>query len=61
MLTSFLSDCWAELDDSGRAAFEALLAYEDDELMDWLINAREGPPDAATRAIVARIREHMGL
>ena len=61
MLVSFLETGWPQLDEAQHEAFERLLDQEDDELIDWLISGREGPPDAAIRDVVERIRKHMGL
>lgn len=61
LLVGFLEGYWEQLTASERDAFERLLACEDDELMDWLVNGREGPDDAGLRAIAERIRYDTGL
>jgi antitoxin CptB len=56
LLERFLAAHEATLDTLARAAFERLLALEDDPLLDVLLG-RVPAPDADTAALAARIRD----
>jgi len=55
LLEGFLDEGYAALDDAGRRLFARLLDYPDQVLIDWFMG-NAVPGDAATRALVARIR-----
>jgi antitoxin CptB len=58
ILGGFLEAHYPSLDAADRAAFESLLACEDDRLQDWLLGG--GVPDPEDlRAIVERIRRSL--
>lgn len=48
------------LDAHGRAAFEQLLACEDDCLIDWLLSGHT-PPELRFVDVVSRVRSASGL
>ena len=63
LLTRFLEapvDGYEALDANGRADFDRLLACEDDDLIDWLVNGRR-PGEGALVDIVNRVRGVSGL
>ena len=55
MLARFLDNGYATLDPNGRAAFERLLACEDDQLIGWLLKG-ETPRDGELAETVVAIR-----
>lgn len=61
LLTGFLDEHGSELSTADLDAFTELLGNEDDQLADWLINARTEPTDEALQGIVRRIRAYAGL
>jgi antitoxin CptB len=56
LLRGFLDHRWADLDEPGRQAFEALLAQPDPLIHDWLLGYGL-PPEPGLRALVALLRE----
>ncbi len=60
LLQGFLDEGYAELDEHGRAAFEALLALPDQTLFELLVS---GAPsnDEAQAALIGRIRNKFPL
>ena len=59
LLEGFLDEGYAALDDAGRRLFARLLDYPDQVLIDWFMG-NSVPGDAATGALVARIRGRRG-
>ena len=55
LLEGFLDEGYAALDEDGRRLFARLLDYPDQVLIDWFMG-NSVPGDAATRALVTRIR-----
>ncbi|MGD8711012.1 MAG: succinate dehydrogenase assembly factor 2 [Ectothiorhodospiraceae bacterium] len=60
ILGRFLDAGYDSLDESGARAFDRLLECEDDDLIDWFLNAHE-PSDPALRAIVVAVRQASGV
>jgi len=58
LLIGFLEQQGGQLNAGELAAFDGLLDNEDDDLVDWLINAQGEPEDETSRALVRRIRDH---
>ncbi|MRH77740.1 succinate dehydrogenase assembly factor 2 [Spiribacter sp. C176] len=54
------SNGYQALDTEGRAAFEQLLACEDDDLIDWLLSGHL-PTEPQLVDIVTRVRAASGL
>ena len=54
LLERWLDRHWEQADASTRAAFERLLACEDDRLWNWMIG-REAPADDELADIVRRV------
>lgn len=59
VLTRYYRLRYPELDDSGRHAFERLLACEDDQLWDW-ISGRESPDDSRLKRVIDDLRSLSG-
>lgn len=55
LLEGFLDEGYGALDENGRRLFARLLDYPDQVLIDWF-TGNSVPGDAATRALVVRIR-----
>jgi antitoxin CptB len=54
LLDAFLERGWGDLDEAGRRAFERLLGFPDQVILDWLMQ-QAVPADAVLRDLVARI------
>lgn len=58
-LVPFVRDCFADLTEIERGAYERLLAEEDWQIFDWL-QGREIPQDETTARLVEKIVQHPG-
>ena len=56
VLEPFVKSCYADLDDTDRARFQALMLCEDQDLFAWFMR-REQPQDEELAAIVSQILE----
>lgn len=59
MLQAFLDKCYGQLNDKEKAAFESLLAYPDQVLLEMLMQ-RNVPLDKDIVNVISQIREAAG-
>ena len=58
VLSSFVANHFVKLNQKEKELFQLLLTHEDVDLMDWLINKQEPPPDSLKEIIDKIINNH---
>ena len=57
LLAPFVEGCYPQLSDAGKADYRRLMASEDQDLLNWLMD-RSPITDATLVDIIEQIREH---
>lgn len=57
LLAPFVEECYRELPDADKADFKALVAEQDQDIMQWLMGHAE-VPNPALKPIIEKIRAH---